>query len=210
MRPLASEYSAKVGETLSIVASTEALWLMAPPASQIKRQLKVGHLEALYESAFLRLFTAWENYLEEVLVRLMAGYQTPGYTPTPAAGRTLLGTVSSARTTLYGGQDYLLWHRPATVVGRARAHLAGSPIETEITRSTSRLTDIASVRHRIAHSSADAQVKFRRASLAITGTEHRTPGRLLRAPDISDPLNQPKWIRVLSEDLKRIADAISR
>src|SRR4051794_16813457 len=112
MPGIAADFSKQVDNTLSIIGSTEALWMTAPPTSKVRRQLKAQHLEALYEAAYLRVFCAWESLLEESLVRLMSGYRTSSHSPTAASGQRLLPTVKSARATLYSGSRYLLWHDP--------------------------------------------------------------------------------------------------
>jgi hypothetical protein len=206
MPALAASYDQHVQGTLQIVGSTEALWLTAPPASAIKRQLKVDRLEALYEAGFLRIFAAWENYLEEVLVHLLAGYRTPGYIPVAVPGSVLLTTLQSARAVLYGNHRFLLWHDPQIVSQRARTHLTGSPVEVEVAGQQARLEAIAAIRHRIAHSSRDSQSRFQAAALTITGAAPASsPGRMLRAANIADPLNPTKWIRVLSLELRDLA-----
>jgi hypothetical protein len=78
---LDADFARRVNESLQIISSTETLWLTAPPASVVRRQLKVPQLEALYESVYLRIFSAWESFIEGVLVRFMSGYETPNYQP---------------------------------------------------------------------------------------------------------------------------------
>jgi len=209
MPPLDQAFSARVSETLGIVASTEALWLVAPPTSQVRRQLKVNQLEALYESVYLRIFSAWEAFLEDALVRLMAGYVTASYRPIPAAGSHIERTVKGARSTLYGSQSYLLWHDPASVARRAARYLVDSPVEQVVLSQNSRLKIFADIRHHIAHGSDDTHSKFLAASAVLASNSFSgKAGRLLRGSDMSDPLNQPKWIRVISFELIDIASLI--
>ena len=209
MPQLDQVFSAKVVETLAIAASTEALWLVAPPASEVRQQLKVRQLEALYESVYLRIFCAWEAFLEDVLLRLMAGYVTSSYQPVPAPGTSIQKTIKEAKTILYDSQSYLLWHDPGKVAQRAARYLVDSPLELVVRAEKPRLNIFSTIRHQIAHDSADTKLQFRAAStLLASSTFSDNAGKLLRSPDMSDPLNQPKWIRVISFELINVASSI--
>ena len=179
------------------------------PRISIRQQLKVSQLEALYESVYLRIFSIWESFVEDVLVRLMAGYKTSTYQPARVPPCPSLSSIRAARSHLYGTRDYLLWHNPVNSADRAAKYVSGSPVEHVLRSQQVRLQAFADIRHRIAHDSDDSRVKFRNAALMISGGEYGgKPGKLLRATDISDPLNQPKWIRVISYELVDIAQLI--
>jgi len=202
-------FGERVDETLRSVAATETLWLTAPPASDIRTRLKVSQLEALYEAAYLRIFSAWEAFLEDVLTRLMAGYRTSSHSPMPPHGKALEKSVKLAQVSLYRGRAYLLWHDPRAVADRAGRHVVSSPLEAVIRSEQSRLEIFASIRHKIAHDSDDAKRRFRIAAVALCGnTFSGRPGKLLRGADLSDPLNQPKWIRVISYELVQTASSM--
>ena len=206
MPSLADDFVKSSSASLQLAGSTETLWLTAPKTSQVKKTLGQGSLEALYESAYLRVFGAWENFLEEVVIRLMAGRQTPSYKPTAAPGKRMHNTVSGARVALYNGSNYLLWHDPGRAIKRAQMHLTGSPVETVLQGAQTRLGHFAAIRHRVAHSSDDAQQKYLVAALAVTGQSFGGgPGQLLRGHDISDPLNMKSWIHVLTVEMQGLA-----
>ena len=201
---------ARVNEILSIAATTEGLWLAAPPASEVKKNLKVAQLEALYEATYLRIFATFESFVEDALSHYMAGYATPHYSPHPAPNKGLHATIASARAELYHGKRYLLWHDMSRDVKRAQDHLSGCPVETAITANLTRLESYAAVRHHIAHNSADSRRQFESAALSLTGSAHDgKPGKMLRSEDISDPLNTPKRIRLVVDDLARTILGIS-
>jgi hypothetical protein len=205
LTPAAERFRHECDATLDWLGATEALWMTAPPTSAVRTRLKTPQMEALYEAAFLRLFTAWEVAVEEVTLRMMARAAPPSWVPIAPAGKVLYSSLKSARLALYGGADYLLWHNPATVAKRIASHLAGSPLEAEIRAQATWLEQVAQVRHRIAHASDDAARKFDVAALALTGTAHRgSPGRLLRSQDIADPLNPTRWIVRLDSGLRSI------
>lgn len=194
-------------QSLDIASATETLWLTANPASAVRKQLKTPQLEALYEATFLRVFSAYESFLEDVLAHYMAGYETPTYTPTVSATGTIHATVTSALTTLHTRSNgsirsYLLWHDAQTTIDRATRNLNGCPVETVLSANKVDLDDYAKIRHHIAHNSRDSGIKFAAAASRLTGSEYsRRPGKLLRSADISDPLNPTKWIRVIVDDM---------
>jgi hypothetical protein len=209
MAALDAKFAQRVNETLQIASSTEALWLTAPPASVVRRQLRASQLEALYESVYLRIFSAWESFIEDVVVRFMSGRVTPGYRPVRVSSCPRLSSVTAARAHLYKNRDYLLWHNPVTSANRISGYISASPVELVLRSQQLRLQAFADIRHRIAHDSDDSKTKFSAAALMIAGSDYNgKPGKLLRATDISDPLNQPKWIRVISFELINIAQSI--
>jgi hypothetical protein len=206
---LDADFARSVTESLQIISSTETLWLTAPPASVVRRQLKVPQLEALYESVYLRIFSAWESFIEEVAVRFMSGYETPAYQPVFVPPCPRSSSIKGARIYLYGNRDYLLWHNPVAAADRISKYISGSPVEIILRSQQVRIQAFADIRHHIAHDTEDSKARFRNAALMLAGTEYgRKPGKLLRATDISDPLNQPKWIRVISYELIGVAQSI--
>jgi hypothetical protein len=209
MAALDADFTKYVDESLKIIASTEVLWLTAPPASVVRKQLKVPQLEALYEAVYLRVFSAWESFVEDVLVRFMSGYETSTYAPVLTPGWQHPRTVKDARTALYGTRPYVLWHNPASSANRISRYMSGSPLEATLRSQQARLEIFAAIRHRIAHDSDDARTNFKMAAMSLAGSQYDGhPGRLLRAPDLSDPLNQSKWILRISTNLTAAAHLI--
>jgi hypothetical protein len=206
MPPLGSSFMRDTTAALNLIAATETLWLTARGGSAVRQQLRPAQLEALYESAYLRIFTMWEDFLEQALLRYMVGRTTPSYTPIPVAGSSVFGTIAAARTHLFNGRRYLLWHDGQTAADRCRRYLQHCPYELVLTGSAQQLEDFSAIRHRIAHSSTDAKNRFANSAVRLAGQAHGdSPGRLLRAADISDPLNQRKWVRVITDELRLLA-----
>ncbi|NUL46901.1 hypothetical protein F7P69_17095 [Cellulosimicrobium funkei] len=163
-------------------------------------------MEALYESAFLRIFASWEVFQEDATIRMMAGAGTLAYKPVPALGSSIYGSMKAARVALYGNRPYLLWHNPEGVVNRVAKVLDGSPLEAELAANKSKLEHYGNVRHRVAHGSEDAATKFKAASQYLTGVIHNgSPGKLLRSQDMTDSLNLRRWISVITADLQSVA-----
>src|SRR5450755_4376937 len=153
MAALDANFAQRVNDTLQIASSTEALWLTAPPASLVRRQLKASQMEALYESVYLRIFSAWESFIEDVLVRFMSGHVTPAYQPVRVSSCPRLTSVRAARVHLYGNSDYLLWHNPWKSADRIAGYISSSPVELVLRSEQARLQAFADIRHRIAHDS---------------------------------------------------------
>ncbi|MFJ6156615.1 hypothetical protein ACIQF8_14015 [Pseudarthrobacter sp. NPDC092184] len=180
--------------------------MAAPPTTQVRRNLKAPQMEALYEAAYLRIFAAWEVFQEDATVRLMAGAASPTYQPKAPSGASLHPSLKAARLSLYSGSQFLLWHSPTKAITRISRVLDGSPIEVELSNSQNRLQHLGNIRHRVAHSSDDADAKFKVAALDITGISFSgSPGKLLRAHDATDPLNLKRWIFVITNELLEIA-----
>jgi hypothetical protein len=198
---------AVIRDTHAWLGATEVLWLTASTSSSIRSQLGPPQLEALHESAFLRIFGAWEAFQEEATARFMAGHSTTAYTTRlPGPQYQHHSSVSSARTQLLSGRPFLLWHNPDAVIKRVARYLDSCPVETVIDANKIDLEHYGSIRHRIAHSSDDAKVQFKQAARFLTGVDYGgVAGRMLRAHNIADGLNQRLWIVDLSEALRGIA-----
>lgn len=201
-----TKFADDCAQTLSWLGATEALWMAAPPTTQVRRNLKTPQMEALYEAAYLRIFAAWEVFQEDATLRLMAGAPSPTYQPQAASGSSLYRSLRDARIALYGNSQFLLWHSPAKAIKRIAKVLDGSPIEVEISNRQNRLQHLGNIRHRVAHSSDDADTNFRLAALHMTGVSFAgSPGKFLRAHDVTDPLNLKRWIFVITNELLEMA-----
>lgn len=197
-------FEKRVNESEQIVSSVEALWQTAPIGSHVRRQLNEGQLSALYEMAFLSLFGHWENFIEDCVVRMLAGQGCASYAPVIVT-LPRSSSLAAARVRLLNGRSFLLWYDPLKSANRIATHITGSPLEQMLRASSVHIENMAAIRHAIAHQSQDALMSFRTASLAMVGVEHPSPGALLRSQDHSDPLNPTRWLRRLTTDLRTFA-----
>ena len=171
--------------------------------------LRMSDVEFSYELAYLRMFVAWEVLLENVLVRLMCGYQHSGGQETLKNGARYYRTIADAEAAVLAGRQYKLWHNPRHVIERAERFLESSRFETVLKSAESTLGHYAAVRHRIAHSQKHAQREFDRATMTLTGKRYQgsRPGRFLR--DWVAASNPPKrWISATSDGLQGLAQQI--
>ena len=168
------------------------------------QHLPPPRLELAYELAYLRMFTAWEDFLEESLLRYMCGFSARTGQENPVSGGQYYRTLADAKAALYGKQHYLLWHNPIRVTSRAAQFLSQSRHETVIKSIQGRMEYYAAIRHRIAHAHADDG--FNKATMALAGKRYRgaRPGRFLRdwAPH---PQTPTRWIDVIANDFRGLA-----
>jgi len=80
--PLGVRFAGDVDRALAIAQAGETIRAVAEKGSVAWKELGRGRLEALYEMAYLRLFIAWELFLEESFLRYLCGYLASG--PLPA------------------------------------------------------------------------------------------------------------------------------
>src|SRR5688572_12813549 len=64
----------------------------------------------VYEAAYLLAFSAWENFLEESLLRFLCGYRNRRRTFARVGGAPHHRSLAAAKISLYGASSYLLWH----------------------------------------------------------------------------------------------------
>jgi hypothetical protein len=171
--------------------------------------LSISDVEFSYELAFLRIFLAWEILLENVLVRLMCGYQHSGGQETLKGGGPYYKTLADAEAAVLGGRLYKLWHNPRHVIERAEAFLTQTRFEAVLKSAEASLARYAAVRHRIAHSQKHTEREFDRATMSLAGKRYQgsRPGRFLR--DWVPASNPPRrWISAPSDELKGLAQQI--
>jgi len=171
--------------------------------------ISLQHLELLYELAYLRVFLAWEVFLEESFLRYMCGYAAGHGQEIPTSGK-YFGKLETARAALYNQRDYVLWHNPTVVLRRVSAHIDQGRHEGVIRSIAGRLESFARVRHRIAHSQPHAKTAFDQTTMSLCGKRFlgSRPGRFLRdfAPGRPAPV---RWLTVVTTELTALAFQIT-
>jgi hypothetical protein len=176
----------------------------------VRDEWSAVRIEALYELAYLRVFSAWETFLESVFYRSLCGYASSAGQETLVAG-AYYASIAAAEAAVLGGQAYTLWHDPNKVIRRCQRFIrTGAPgciglQESTIASNATRLQELAAVRHRIVHDQADAKRKFDAASASIAGRTYPAsrPGKFLRDRDAT-PLAQ-RWLDVTIGELLALA-----
>jgi hypothetical protein len=165
-------------------------------------------LEFLYELAYLRAFSAWEETLEAILIRSLCGFASSAGQEIPVLG-AYFRTLADAEAALLAGRPFLLWHDSGKVISRCRAHvdstLPAHPAlqERTIASNQARLDAFAHIRHRVVHEQNDARAKFNTATLMIAGQTYREarPGKFLR--DVDSTVAPPrKWLETIVLELQ--------
>src|SRR5690606_15499846 len=95
----------------------------------VQSRLHYRDVNFLYEAAYLRMFVAWEDYLDRAFVYLLCGrHHADGIEPL-RPGVSYAKTLSESQQLAYGGRDFALWHNPEKVIERARRFFLNGRVE---------------------------------------------------------------------------------
>ncbi len=210
MPGLQAEFHRQVAEAMNLAEIGEIARAEASAGSQTRSRLHHSRIELLYELAFLRMFLAWEAFLEQTFLRYLCGYSSRHGRAVPLATASWSPTLAHAEAAVLGGRDYALWHNPTQVADRCQRMFGSCPIEGVVRSSMSRLEALAAVRHRIVHAQADARRKFDNATMTIAGRRYRgaRPGAFLRDRSPSTTPQVP-WLEHLGRELQGLASQIA-
>lgn len=147
-------------------------------------------LEIIVEMAFLRIFIAWENFLEESFIRYAVGAASPsGYTPDTLVHPRNIG---HALELVLSGRDYVPWNSASEVTRRSLPYFQnGEPYRSALDTVAIELDEMNTIRNRITHKSVNSKSKFnafirRKFGHGVRGM---TPGRFLLTFPTSSPPN---------------------
>ena len=102
------------------------------------------------DSTFLRIFIAWEGFLEQAFVLYLLGY--PSSAGKVAVRHATPVSEQHARDILIGTQKFVDWANPEIVRRLAKLYLTnGEPIEPVISAIQADLFDLKTVRNAAAH-----------------------------------------------------------
>lgn len=197
--------------SLDVARAGELVRFQSLPGSNIRRLLDSDRLALLYEMAYLRIFIAWEDFLEQTFLRYMCGHASAQGQMAVTQGRPHWRSISAARAHLFGARRYLLWHNPDTVIKRSRQYFIHGLHEAVITSALAYMEHCANIRHRIAHGQEDARKNFDKATLHFAARKYRgaRPGVFLRAQAIQASGPSMTWLDSLSADLVSLSRQIA-
>jgi hypothetical protein len=205
--PLDREFTRQLSLAFEFVARVEAVNMAARQDRRLA--LSTANVELSYELAFLRIFLAWELFLEDALTRFISGYHHSSGREPLKPGQQYFRSLSLAETAILGGGRYRLWHNPTHVISRAQTYLQNSRYELIIASAQVRIGYFAAIRHRIAHAQKHAAVEFDMTTMMLTGRRYRgsRPGRFLRdrVPSLQPPV---RWISAIGSELEGLARQI--
>ncbi len=208
LKGIAQRFSDACGAARGLAEAGERVRVIG--GASARDALTLPRLEYLYEIAYLRVFIAWEAFLEETFVRYMCGFAGTAGQMQPAGNMQHHPTIAAARGALYGSQSYLLWHNPKTVVARSKVHFVGGLHETVVQSHITRIEWFAHVRHRVAHGQNDARQKFDVATMNLAGRRYQGSrvGRFLRDtdPSVSPPA---RWLATIADELEGLAGQLA-
>jgi len=146
------------------------------------RSLRISQiqLERITELSFLRIFIAWESFLEESFIRYLVGAKSPsGFRPRKYVDPK---NLDHATKLIYSGRQYFRWNSPSEITAISEIYFKdGEPYKNVIQGAITSLNEMSIIRNRIAHKSIDSKNKFnsfirRKFGHGIRGM---TPGRFL-------------------------------
>src|SRR5947209_318454 len=118
MPGLASALLRHTQRALKIVKAGEITRAVSRPGSRVHRLWPEYRLEALSELAYLRVFVAWEVFLESAFYRYLCGYQSITFGQETTVSGRYYRTIDRAQKGVLAtlGKSYLLWENPASVI----------------------------------------------------------------------------------------------
>jgi hypothetical protein len=125
--------------------------------------------------AFMIIVSAWEQFVESVFIRYMAGACSPsGYQPVlrvgPCAGLQHAGQLLRGNMAFSFESNFLLWSPWKVVTDRAKLFFDhGKPFSSLPDRDVPSLNHAFLLRNRVAHSSHKARADFVRVARLYTG-----------------------------------------
>jgi len=151
-----------------------------------KMRMPQIQVELVAELAFLRVFIAWESFLEQSFLRYLVGARSrSGQLPAKYVNPK---NLDHAQQIVYSGKDYFQWNSASKVVQIAETYFKdGEPFKPILQGITAELKEMTTIRNRIAHRSTSAREKFN--TLVRKNFGHgipgMTPGRFLLTPTSS-------------------------
>jgi hypothetical protein len=192
------------GRAVDLALAGERIRSGSPGGSIARKELALPRIEALYETAYLRVFLAWEEFLEETFLRYICGYAS-------VLGSCILLnppylSLAAAQMAVLSGADFVSWADPRSVVRRSQRYMTLGFHEVVLNSDLNRLLSFKAVRNRIAHASDHARNEFDIAtrSLALRRYPGSSAGRFLR--DRATIVPFPKtWLELMSDELAALA-----
>lgn len=123
-------------------------------------RLTPSRRDSMVELAFLRVFLAWESFLEETFILFVLGN-------TPTGRRVPIRFVNPpnrpvARELVADGRPYAKWTADEVRRRSTRFFRGGWPFEPALKASQQALQDLNTVRNAVAHDSEDSWEKFKK------------------------------------------------
>ncbi len=153
-----------IASARSLVAKIKSVAAINPNSSTPR--IHVRHAQRVVELAFMGVVASWEDFLEQVLVRYLAGAKTDsGYQPTLRMGAT--SGIAHSYEVIMGDpkfnpyKNYIGFGSPNDVINAAKLFLDhGQPFQNVIHPKIETLKNAVRIRNRTAHSSSKCITDF--------------------------------------------------
>ena len=169
--------------------------------SGLKKQYKL----TIVELAYLKIYLAWEQFLEETLLGYMMGGQSAkGY---KVSSYVFPKNYSHALDIINQGRDYSIW-TPDVVIRKANQFFKRHPYVRILNPLIRYLNEMKCVRNAIAHSSKTSREKFKTLVRSRIGyaSYKVTPGHFLaKSPSVAAPTFFEYYTSFLINASKKIA-----
>jgi hypothetical protein len=204
MPPLAAKLGVAIDNSLELAEMGERIRALSPLGSVARRELRSSRIEAFYETAYLRVFLLWEDFLEQSFLRYVCGHSATSGVAN--LRQSIFPSLLAAATAVLGTRDYVSWANPSAVIGRSQRFIASGNHELVLNSNLARLEAFHDVRNRIAHRSEYARKQFDLATVFLTGRRFpgSSAGRFLRQVVAAVPAPE-SWLRQISTELKLLA-----
>lgn len=205
MADLTAVLDRRMADAVDLVMAGERARMHAPTSSS--SGFRISRLEFLYELAYLRMFVAWESFLEQALYRYMCGCASMRFGQQTLVRGMFFPSVVDAEAAVLGTRTYRLWHNPDEVERIVRIHVVSGRHEQIMVSAATTIRHMAALRHRIAHDQKDGAGKCDAATMFFVGRRYpgARPGRFLRAWDAPNR----RWLERLRGDLLNLSRQIA-
>jgi hypothetical protein len=143
---------------LTIRKSFEWIRVINELANKERMKIREDDVYFSYELAFIKIFVAWEKFLQECFISYMTGASLARYKP-----KLYLKKVDRdhALKILSGTEDYPDWSKIDEVYTLAQLYFVnGEPFTLPLQQIETQFNDIKKVRNAIVHISSKAKEKF--------------------------------------------------
>ncbi len=168
-----NDFDAELKRLTRLDEQNQRMFYAGPGRPRVGR-ISVSQMHLLTEAIFTRAFAKYECYMEEAFILYCRGRPT-------RSGEYIASYISPrnylhARSMIKSSMPFLEWNSPDTIIERSKAYLApDNPIFLGVTNHQVRLSRMRSIRNAIAHSSDEAEAKFRKTIRDELGIAPLTP-----------------------------------
>lgn len=202
--PVQAEYN-------EFVSSASLARQLRTSANSANPALPASENQFFYESVFLRVFRAYENYLEGIF--LSYAQAEPAIGGHAVASYVIPENRDHARKLITSGMPFLDWTSPNNVIERAEVYLQnGGPIKLGISSNQQFLTQAKKIRNHISHNSEESLAPYRQVVndfLLTTPINLPPPGELLSMTPNKGPAKNVEILEYFIKKFETLAHSLA-